>query len=166
MDTWKTRLLCVPQSKEPVHKQITLLETHESCDAAKVSRCPAEQSAFKADLLWERGTFFSHCKVFPGILTERGGKERNLLCSAVSSLSTGFEHAPGCQWKTVSTDRGWQHGLAAVVLSLSHRFGKGGSCCCRSAAEQARKQSRVSGAGSQRFSREWGKSVGGWVACC
>lgn len=159
MDTWKTSLLCVPQSKEPVHKEIALLEKHESCDGAKVSRCPAEHWAFKADLLWERGTFFSHSKVFPSVLTERGGKERNLFCSAVLSLSTGFEHAPGCRWKIVSIDG--EHSLGAVIPSLSRCFGKGGLCCCQSVAEKAK--SCVRGRIPEQFSREWGKSAGGWV---
>lgn len=28
LDTWKTRLLCVSQSKEPVHKEVTFLDKH------------------------------------------------------------------------------------------------------------------------------------------
>lgn len=166
-DTWKTRLLCVSQSKEPVHKEVTLLEKHEPCDAAKVSRCPAEQWAFKADMLWERGTFFSHPKVFSSVLAVRWGKERKLLCSAISSLSTEFDHAPVCQWKIASIYLGWQHGLTAVVASLSRCPGKQGQCCCRSAAEEAAKARMcVTGRAPEWFLRDWGKSVSGSKAHC
>lgn len=61
---------------------------------------------------------FLDSKVFSSILMDRRRKEKNLLCSGVSSLSTGFEHAAVCQWTMASIFFGWQHGLGAVVVSL------------------------------------------------
>lgn len=154
--------LCFPKQRACSQGGYSFRKTHESCDTAKVIRCPAEQWAFTADTLWERGTFFSHSQVFSSILMERRGKERNLLCSAISCLSTGFERASVCQWKIPSIYLGWQHGLSAVVVSLSRCFGKRGPCCWRSAAEEAGKaRTRVLGRIPERFSRDWGKSVSG-----
>lgn len=78
MDTWKTRLLCASQSHKPVHKEVTLSENPKSCNAAQVSRCPAEQGAFQADMPWERD--------ISALLgrEEREGEKFTLLCHFIS----------------------------------------------------------------------------------
>lgn len=66
-------------------------------------------------------------------------EERNLHCSAISALSTGFEHAPVWQQKAASTYLRWQRSPSTVAVSLACCLGRG-QCCCSSAAEEAGKE--------------------------
>lgn len=51
-------------------------------------------------------------------------EERNLHCSAISALSTGFEHAPVWQQKAASTYLRWQRSPSTVAVSLACWLGK------------------------------------------
>ncbi|POI34379.1 hypothetical protein CIB84_001869, partial [Bambusicola thoracicus] len=57
-------------------------------------------------------------------LKERREEERNLHCSAISTLSTGFEHAPVWQQKAASIYLRWQRGPSTVAVSLACWLGK------------------------------------------
>lgn len=130
MDTWRTRLLCVSQSNKPLHKEVTLSEKHGSCDTAKVSRCPAEQGAFKADVVWERGIFAP---------IERGERREIYIALPFQLFLQGLNtHQFGSRRQLPPISDG--NVAPALWLYHSHAGLGRGQCCCSSAAEEAGKE--------------------------